>query len=287
MKKTLVILFLLLMANTAYSDSIQDITKSIRSVCVAPDQKGKYWEVDASGDTKVKIKLIGSHIGLSGEISSGEWEGVQQVLKEQQASNNEDYRKCAKELTPLFIKSFSSGKRLTDPVMIKDGNFSIDLTVYEEGDIPKELGEGLVIQKINNKMVVSGLHKGSKGVLKIKNLNLKNKFRVEIVIDINYGGPDIILRTRDDDIDNDIKITMDTNYIYFGDKQDSLSHANYKKDINEFVIYKKNDVIKFIINDKYFSSKQSSKNLVYNKLIVKGIAQKDYIYDITGYNINN
>jgi len=293
MKKKLFISMLLssLILASAFADSMQDITKSIRSVCVAPDQKGKYWSVKALGDAKIKIKILGVKTKVGGEVSLKEWDGIKEILKKQQAGENKNYRDCVKFITPIFLKNFKENNNIKTPILIKNNDFSLDLSAYEEGDIAEELGKELVISKVNDKMAISGLQSDPSGEIEIRNINLKNKFRVEIINDVNTSDIDFILRTRDDDIDNDIKVRIKGGYIIFADTKTSLNDSNieYKtgKNINEFVIYMKNGVVKFYINDKYFDTKKLPKNLVYNKLIIKQIAPKDYIYDISGYNINN
>lgn len=274
---------------SAFADSMQDITKNIRSVCAAPDQKGKYWNVDASGDTKIKIKFLGTKAGLSSEISSGEWEGIQRVLKEQQADEHKNYRDCVKSLTPIFLKNFTEKTIEKKPILVKGNDFSLDLSGYEEGDIAYELGEELVVLNKNNKKVISGLKENLKGKIKIGNLKLKNKFRIEISsLLILKGEMEFILRTRDDDIDNDIKIKIKGGYFTFGETQKSGSEVGYKSNgIDDFVIYMKKNVVKFYVNDKYFSSMKANNTVTYDKLIIKGIKPVDSIYDISGYNINN
>lgn len=88
--------------------TMENVTKNIIEVCRAPADSNKYWDIkiESSGDTKVKLKLADINISGQAEFSKGEWQGVQRVLKEQQAQDNASYRDCAKSLTPLFLNKF-------------------------------------------------------------------------------------------------------------------------------------------------------------------------------------
>jgi hypothetical protein len=91
-----------------------EVVDTIRSVCLAPGAQGKYWEVEKTGRSDVNVRLLKKFPGAEGEsevrFSQGEWEGVQRVLKEQQAGDNADYRQCVRELSPLFVNRISPGR---------------------------------------------------------------------------------------------------------------------------------------------------------------------------------
>lgn len=95
--------------NISLSDRI---TKNIRDICLAPCDKGKYWEtnIKAGGETNVKLKLVGK-ASAEASFGIGEWEGVQKVLQTHQAYDNESYRNCVKQLTPLFVRKFVHTKQ--------------------------------------------------------------------------------------------------------------------------------------------------------------------------------
>ena len=274
------------------ADTMELITKNIKSVCASPDQKSKYWEVKAEGKSNIDIKLLGMDNALKGTISIGEWEGIKTVLKKQQAKENQNYRECMKELIPIFMNNFKEEtEKEKSPLLIKEDNFSIDLSVYEEGDLAGELGKELVIKKIDKQNVISGLQSKPTGYVEIKGLTLSKKFMLTIINDINTKNIEFILRTRDDDIDNDIKISIVRLNIIFGNTEKALgkSENNYKSGFktNEFKVYMKKDVVKFYINDTYFGSIKANNKVVYDKFIIKSLDPKDYIYDISAYNIKN
>jgi len=87
---------------------------AISSLCNAPGGQGKYWEVEATGKGDVNLTLFNKEPGIGGEdkvrFSKGEWEGVQRVLREHQAPDNANYRRCVMTLTPLFINRTSRDK---------------------------------------------------------------------------------------------------------------------------------------------------------------------------------
>lgn len=296
MKKSLFLITLLFWSGVLSADAIQDVTRSIRSVCAAPDQKSKYWNVNSTASSNISLKLLGSNAQVNGEISAGEWEGIQRVLKEQQAGDNTNYRDCVKSLTPIFLKMVSSSRTDSrkNPVLIKGNSFSVDLSAYEEGDIPTELGKNLLIRKNGNSNLISGLKVSPPGYFEIKGLALQKKFRLEIVLDVNYinGGSsfsELILRTRDDDIDNDVQINLARQEMTFGNRTSRYNKVEGYKGgvaINELIIYMKNGVVKLYVNDKYYASLQSDERNFYDKLIIKNVEPNDYIYDISGYNID-
>lgn len=102
-------------ANSAEANNaslMEAITNNVRAVCQFPSDQGKHWSVNAKGDGSVTIglkfaKLANLNTKGKAEFTKEEWEGVQQVLKEQQSDDNKDYRACARELTPKFLDKFN------------------------------------------------------------------------------------------------------------------------------------------------------------------------------------
>lgn len=293
MKILTYLLPLIIVSQIIQADTMELITKNIKSVCASPDQKSKYWEVKAEGKNNMDIKLLGMENTLKGTISKGEWEGIQTVLKKQQAKENQNYRECVKYLTPIFMNNFKQDReKEKSPLLIKKDKFSINLSVYEEGDLPDELGKELVIKNIDKQNIIAGLQSKPAGYVEIKGLNLTKKFMFTILNDINSRAIEFILRTRDDDIDNDLKIALVGGYnLTFGNTKKGLNMTenNYNNGykVNEFKFYMKKNVVKFYINETYFGSIKANNKVVYDKFIIKSLDPKDYIYDISGYNITN
>ena len=108
MKKVICLILNLVVFNSVFASDIDTITQNVKSVCESPTKAGKYWNITATGKADAKGSIRLASIGVNGEatFSKGEWEGVQQVLKEQQSADNANYRDCAVKLTPLFLEKF-------------------------------------------------------------------------------------------------------------------------------------------------------------------------------------
>lgn len=96
-------------ANRAHALSMEQVTRNILDICNAPANKGSYWDVkiQGSGDANLKLKLVDGSMSGGVVFEKSEWNGVQQVLKEQQASENASYRRCAEKMTMLFLEKFN------------------------------------------------------------------------------------------------------------------------------------------------------------------------------------
>lgn len=118
MKSAFVTVAIILANTCAFADdtSILDkITKNIKDVCQSPDSRSSYWDVSAKagGGTNKLVKLVGIGVNAEASFSKKEWDGVQKVLKTDQAKDNENYRKCVSTLTPLFLNKFVPEKTKT------------------------------------------------------------------------------------------------------------------------------------------------------------------------------
>jgi len=86
---------------------LDQVVSTVRRICHAPTEKSEYLEINGAGNLKgdIRVKLLGM-IGADGNLSftKKEWDGVQNVLQEHQAGDNESYRKCATDLTPIFLE---------------------------------------------------------------------------------------------------------------------------------------------------------------------------------------
>lgn len=100
------------LANAEKLSMSDKITRNIKDICLAPSDKGKYWETSlkAGGETNVKLKFLGK-ASAEASFGIGEWNGVQRVLQSQQAHDNTSYRNCVKRLTPLFLDKFVRNKQ--------------------------------------------------------------------------------------------------------------------------------------------------------------------------------
>ncbi|EFO2126011.1 hypothetical protein DP030_25455, partial [Escherichia coli O106] len=78
--------FLISFSQISFADTVLDeVSKSVISVCHAPSSKGQKWDVQvlASGDVKVGLKFA-SKVAADAKVAltKSEWDGVQQVLRE-------------------------------------------------------------------------------------------------------------------------------------------------------------------------------------------------------------
>ena len=85
------------------------VAPEVRAICEAPSGKrSSYFETKGKAeiDGNIRVKLVGV-LGTGGEIvlTKQEWEGVQRVLRKDQVADNQSYRECAKELTPILIRA--------------------------------------------------------------------------------------------------------------------------------------------------------------------------------------
>jgi len=98
-------------STVAFSETLGEWTNSVRSLCMSPDTPGKYWDVNAHADVGggVRVKLVGEGDANAGvTFSKGEWDGIQRVLKEQQASENKNYRDCVMNIIPVLKDKINS-----------------------------------------------------------------------------------------------------------------------------------------------------------------------------------
>lgn len=110
MKKYIGLLPVLVLSNSAFAIDTDKITESLERVCLTPSQQGKYWTVTTKGSVEANSVIRWIVAGIDGEatFTKGEWDGVQQVLKSAQAGDNDSFRKCVRDLAPLFFKRFEA-----------------------------------------------------------------------------------------------------------------------------------------------------------------------------------
>ena len=123
---------LLFMSGNVFAANAE-LIENINAVCLAPSQQGKYWNVTVKGDIKAdgSVKLIAAGVKGEATFTKGEWQGVQQVLKERQADDNDSFRKCSMTLTPLFLEKFAPKKPAAEN-NIENSTVS-GSTVYQAG----------------------------------------------------------------------------------------------------------------------------------------------------------
>ncbi|MGH7392565.1 MAG: hypothetical protein ACREM3_24370 [Candidatus Rokuibacteriota bacterium] len=119
--------------------SFQIVVDSVRASCLEPGKSGNHWQVKGSGkgEAKVPIKVFVVGLGADVEFTREEWDGVQRVLKEDQAKDNARYRDCVEKLTPLFLQ------KIPDPAK-RSQRGTPDILgkwVYAAGGVYSEISE--------------------------------------------------------------------------------------------------------------------------------------------------
>lgn len=109
-KASFVLILSVVSVESSYaSDPYTDIVNSIEKLCKAPsNMKSTQYHVSAKGKVNLRIKILGL-AGADAVFKKQEWEGVQRVLREDQAKDNDSYRLCSRELTPIFMDKFYGG----------------------------------------------------------------------------------------------------------------------------------------------------------------------------------
>ncbi len=140
MKITLVLTLFLIISCSIHANevkNIKEITTAISNLCHKPDKAGEYWDVKLSGTAgaNVRIKLKLADLGITGDakFNKGEWKGIKDTIE-----NSQDYRECAKVLTPIFLDKFqmlinqplnNSVKRKLSGIRWEDINSGVEITL--------------------------------------------------------------------------------------------------------------------------------------------------------------
>jgi DNA-binding PadR family transcriptional regulator len=82
------------------------IVTAIEKLCKAPsNKKSTYYQITARGKAELRVKILGL-VGGDANFKQKEWIGVQRVLQKDQLNDNQSYRNCTIQLTPIFLKKF-------------------------------------------------------------------------------------------------------------------------------------------------------------------------------------
>lgn len=94
-------------ANKSYSDdNIPQIVKAVEALCKAPTgKKSIYYKITGKAKSSVRVKFFALAKG-GVDFKKEEWNGIQRVLRADQAKDNDSYRNCSTKLTPIFIEKF-------------------------------------------------------------------------------------------------------------------------------------------------------------------------------------
>lgn len=86
------------------STTLDAVSADVQQVCTQPATAGQHWAVTgtASGNVGLQIRSLAGTAGTL-SFSNEEWSGIQRVLASDQAGDNDSYRRCVEQLTPLFL----------------------------------------------------------------------------------------------------------------------------------------------------------------------------------------
>ena len=78
-------------------ETLREITKAVKDMCLHPDRKGNFLRVEGEADANVLLKIVGTNI--SGTIKYESWEGINQRVDQYQT----DPRKCAIQVLRILV----------------------------------------------------------------------------------------------------------------------------------------------------------------------------------------
>jgi hypothetical protein len=175
--------------------------------------------------------------------------------------------------------------------------FSIDLTPYEVGDIPGELGQNLLIRQIEKgDKYICAQAANPPGVIEIKDLRLSDAFEILITADWAATHPQFRSPTWDSPFSQTILIVaengeeikiefVNSGDIILGDVRRHWGRTAWHKEINTIKVMVKSKQAKLFINDTLFGSIFVKPDTIYSTMIVKGIIDFDAIFGLSVRNL--
>jgi hypothetical protein len=160
--------------------------------------------------------------------------------------------------------------------VIPSSDFRLDLSSYEVGDIPNQLGTDLIIAERDGRKYVGGFVDGAR--MKIDHLQMRDAFEVVFTADLDVTSEVLTLSSGSEDI----VVEFLGDKITFGETQLDLGRASWQSGtaINECRLLVKNGIAKFYVNNKFFGTKIVPSDAVYTKLTISGILKKTAIFSL-------
>ena len=184
-------------------------------------------------------------------------------------------------LTKVIFLSLLLGQA---PLAIAD--FEIDLSGYEEGDIPTVFGEGLVIKtERNGKKVnyISGQSSDDVGKMNVALTNLSNS--LEIIVDLQFGyyRQAILLLSDNEKQQVGVNFKFYTVKLGFNNEVKFGQIAAWKNfEVNSFKLKISGKLAKLYINDEFIQSSSIEPNIIYTTLQINGLSKNDKVFGIKG-----
>lgn len=136
-------------AQESAGSAVELVSREARSLCAPSSESGRAvragGDIDASMKSVILRRLLGAEAGFQGEVEFEEWDGVQQVLRDQQHFENEGIRTCVQAILPILAELQSRAAEGRSPApprarpTPRDGA-CLDASVLLDGPVPVEAG---------------------------------------------------------------------------------------------------------------------------------------------------
>lgn len=90
---------------------VNAILDAVAKMCALPTEKGYQLQYEGSAEGGVIVKLIG--VKGEGRLSKKEWQGVEDVLEKDRASDRESSRDCTQNVLPIMLKAFGVNEQVS------------------------------------------------------------------------------------------------------------------------------------------------------------------------------
>ncbi len=105
------------------TESLTHITNAVRDMCLHPDRRGNFLQVEGEADAGILVKIVGAN--LSGTIKHESWEGINQRFDQYKT----DPRECTVQVLPVIIANFTP--RTQDTLTTEDIQGLLENIIHE------------------------------------------------------------------------------------------------------------------------------------------------------------
>ena len=290
--KTIFTTFLLCLLSTSTQAEDTKVKQAIDWIMTSCVSSGTKIDISSNADDGISIRsTLNGNLGGEVQLSKTEITGLTDELNRLSLENANKVRDCTSPYRGTILNlilGISDNKNSEEnSIKVRNGDFSLNLDKYEEGDIPEDIGSDIFIRKKENKKILSGMNSNPGGTIEFGGFSLKNNFSLEILTATDEAS--YILRSSDGNPENDIVIERDGHRLIFGESNKDAMSSGYDRSSNEvpnsFKLYAKDNAVKLYVNDNYFSSIKNNFNVEYGKIIIKGIGQNEFVSGINGFNL--
>ena len=125
------------------TESLREITRAVKEMCLHPDRRGNYLKVEGEADAGVLLNIVGTNI--SGTIQHERWEGINQRVDQYQT----DPRKCAIEVLPILIENLNLNKLSESSIEEVQNLLEAIIDEFYDGEINRSRFTNHLILEIN------------------------------------------------------------------------------------------------------------------------------------------